>query len=215
MADEERLRHTLELARAENNRQQPLLALGHLKTISSQIDDLSGTALWAEHQLSYAEALSAMNDDAAEREFQEALLRVSNLETRDLTLELRAHEHFAQFQSRKQRPSAAREHYQSAESIAVNAGLQEDADRVHLCIIRIDLESAHDPQLGSFQNLKKAAAQEGSTHQQQLAAWIHYLAEVQDRERGLLNARQRGVASVDYFLGVLSLIGNSANEIAD
>lgn len=155
-----------------------------------------------------------MNDDAAEREFEEALQRLSILERRELTLELRAHEHFAQFLSHKRRAPAARKHYQSAETVAIDAELREDADRVRLCIVRLDLESAHDPQLASFQNLKKAAAQDGYCHRHQLAAWIHYLDELRDGERGLVNARQRGVASVDYFRGLLSSIRNTTNEIA-
>lgn len=213
--DEKTLRHVLELARTEINRSQPLLALEHLRTIHSDIDGLSGTALSAEYQLSYAEALSAMNEDAAEREFEEALSRLSMLETRELILELRAREHLAQFLSRKRRPLHARKHYESAEGVAVDASLREDADRIRLCVIKIDLESANDPQLASLQNLRKAAAEDGSRHHHQLTAWIHYSAQTKEAESGLVNARQRGVASVDYFRGLLSWIRNSANEAAD
>jgi hypothetical protein len=210
--DEKTLRHILDLARADINRSQPFLALEHLRTIRSQIDDLSGTPLWAEYQLSYAEAVSAMNEDAAEREFEEALSRLSMLEDRDLTLELRAYEHLAQFLCRKHRPSPARKYYQLAENVAVDAGLREDADRIRLCVIRIDLETSNDPQLASFQNLKKAA-EDGYCHHHQLTAWIQYSTQVKEAERGLLNARQRGTASVDYFRGLLSSIRNNADEL--
>jgi hypothetical protein len=214
MADESNLRHILDLARAEINRQQPHLALPHLKTIWPDLDDFHETPLWAEAQLTYAEALAATNDPGAEAEFNEALKRISELPEPNPGLKMRAHEHLACHLARKRASSRAREHYHFAQKLAVDSGLEEDASRVHLCTIALDLESDQGAQRASFQNLKKAAAEYGATWKEQLLAWMRYLGELQEQERGLLNARQRGVASVEYFHGVLSAIRNNAHEIA-
>src|SRR5258708_2779089 len=87
--NEKTLRHVLDLARAEINQQRPQRALEHLRTIREQIDELRKTPLWAEFQITYAEALGAMCLDAAEHEFQEAFLRLSELSPREPILELR------------------------------------------------------------------------------------------------------------------------------
>ncbi len=214
--DEKTLRHVLDLARAEINRQRPRLALEHLRTIHEQIDQLRTLPLWAEFQLIYAEALSAMNVDAAEHEFQEALSRLSKLNPREPILELRAEEHFADFLSRRGRVPLARGHYQSAESIAVDSGLREDADRIRLSTISMDLQSSNSQQWKSFQNLKKAAAECNYRHTPQLSAWIRYSDQLREQvNRGLMNAREGEIASPDFFKGLLRSIGTDPDEDTD
>jgi hypothetical protein len=215
MADDKTLRQALDLARADVNRQQPHRALNQLRAIDIQIEDSPETYPWAEAKLISAEALAALEDPGAMYEFEEAIRRISSISERDLALEMRAHEHFAKHLAEKRHTGRAREHYQLAERIAEEAELREDADRIHLCIILIDLQSGHDPRLSSFQNLKRAAAEEANTYREQLAAWVHYLDEFRHRQTGLVYARQREVASVDYFRGVLSLIRKSGHGTAD
>ena len=95
MIDEKQIRHVIELARTEINKQKPRLALEYLRRIQCDIEALRGTAVSAEHQLAYAEAFDAMNDPASEMEFEDAINQVSNLPDRDPLLEMRCHEHFA------------------------------------------------------------------------------------------------------------------------
>ena len=202
-----KLKHTLELARTEINRQNPHLALEYLKTVQRDVEDMAGSSAWAEHQLLSAEALSAYGDPAAETEFQEALQRISNLPVRDLGLEMRANEHFGNYlASFARRRSLARQHYESAKRVAVESSLPEDSARLQLFISKIDLEADQDPRLRSFQNLMKAAAELHSTAQEQLAAWTVYWSYDEQKKQGLVAARGAGIASVEYFLGLLTSV---------
>jgi len=215
-ADEKTLRHVIDLARAEINHNRPNLAMEHLRTIREQIDGLRGLPLWAEFQMIYAEALSAMNLDGAEAEFEKALSRLSEMNPRESILEMRAEEHYAHFLSRKDRVPLAREHYQSAETIAVDSGLREDADRIRLCVIKMDLQSSKDPQLKSFRNLKNAAAECESPNSRQLAAWIRYSDQRREQiDRGLMNAREGAIASPDFFKGLLISLERGLDEDGD
>ncbi len=214
--DEKTLRHVLDVARGEINRQRPRLALEHLKTIHEQIDELGTGSLWAEFQVIYAEALSAMNMDAAEHEFHEALSRLSQVDPPEPILELRTEEHFADFLSRKGRVPLAREHYQSAENIAVESSLREDADRIRLSIVSMDLQDSKNPQWKSFLNLKRAAAECNSPHTRQLNVWIRYSEQLQEQiDRGLMNAREGAIASVDHFKSLLTSVERDLDEDDD
>src|SRR6266568_4571233 len=141
--DEKKLRRVLELARAAVHRGQAYQALGHLNSIQSQIDDLAGTSLWAEHELIYAGALAAMTDAmtdlGAEAAFEDALKRIATLSEPDLALEMLAHEDFGKYLAEQRALRRAREHYGLAERIAESLDQPEDAARVQLCIIRMDL----------------------------------------------------------------------------
>jgi hypothetical protein len=140
--NDENLVHTLQIARAEVIRLRPHVALEHLRTILRNTEDMPGTSVWAEHQLIYAGALAATGDEASELEFERALERIRNLPTRDIQLEMRAHEDFADFLVRfAHRPSLARQHYESARQLAVEHGLHEPSARLQLRIIKIDLEN--------------------------------------------------------------------------
>ncbi len=212
MTDEESVRHFLDLARRDVLRGQPYQALGHLRTIQSQIDSLPRTSPSAEHELIYAGALAGMNDPGAEAAFEGTFQRISELLEPDPALEMRAHEDFGKYLAGKCAHLTARKHFQSAERIAVDLDWPEDAARIQMCIVRINLETAKDPRLPSFQNLKQAA-KDGFTAEEQQTAWIHYCNEIEDRERGLVAARKGDVASVDYFRGVLSAVRRRQNEL--
>jgi hypothetical protein len=201
------LDHTVELARAEVNRQRPELAIKHLRTIQSEMENMAGSPIWADHQLLFAEALSAKGDPASETEFEEAFRRIRNLSVRSPDLEMRVYEHFADYLVRfAHRLSLARQYFEAAKKVAVECSRQEDPARLQLRIIAIDLRVDEDPQLESFQNLKRASLEMHSTPQEQLAAWILYQGEVNEKARGLMAARHWSVASVDYFRGLLTSV---------
>jgi len=204
-ADEKTLQHDIDLARADVHRGEAHLALGRLNNIQTQVEQLSGSRLWAEHQLVFAGALAAMLDPDAHQAFAEALSRVSKLDDSEQELRMRLHEDFGKYLISKKAQKAAREQYVSAERAAEDLGRPEDVARHQLCIIRIDLQQEGGVRLTAFQNLKRAA-KDGYTSVQQRQAWIHYLEESSEMGRRLLAARKGGEASVDYFRGVLSEI---------
>ncbi len=214
MADEKMLRHILELARADVLRGQAPRALGHLRTVLSDIENLPETSIWAEYQLIYAGALAGMNDRGAEAAFEEVFTRISALQESDTELMFRAHEDFGRYLAGRHSQPLALTHYKSAERIALEAGMLEDAARVYLCIVRIDLESNRDPRLESLQNLKRAAKDLYTACEQQ-RAWVQYCQELEESGRVLVAARNGSVASVDYFRGALSTVRRASNEAAD
>ncbi len=122
-------------------------------------------------------------------------------------MEIRVHEHFADYLAcfARQR-SVARQHYQAARQSAVERKLLEDNARLQLRIIKIDLESDQDPRLSSFQNFKKAAAELHCTAQEQLAAWMLYWGDSEEKKRGLIATRKASLASVEYFRGLLTSV---------
>lgn len=204
-SDEKTLQHDLDLARADVHRAEAHLALGRLASIQMQIDDLRGTSLWAEHELTYAGALAAMMDPGAHTAFEEALIRISELEEANPALEMRAHEEFGKYLIGKRAFTAARKHYQAAEKVAEELDQVEDVAHFQMCIIRIDLEQDHNPQFVALQKLKEAA-KDGYTWQEQREAWIHYTEQFREAGRQLVAARKGTEATVDYFRGVLSEI---------
>lgn len=215
MADEKMLQHILNLARADVHRGQSPLALEHLRTIRLDIDGLAGTLPWAEWQLIYAGALAGMNDDGAEMAFEEAFGRISKLEAPDPELMFRAHEDRARYLAgRDAKCRRALEYCKSAERIALEAGMLEDAARMYLCVVRIDLSINNDPRLESLRNLRKAAKDRYTAREQQ-AAWIQYCHELEDSRDVLHAARNFNAASVEYFRGALATLRRSSNEAAD
>lgn len=210
MRDEKDLRHIVQLARDEVNRQNAPLALQYLNEIRADIDEYAGTLVWAEHQLTFAETLASMRDPIlraeALPEFEEAARRVSNLPERHLELELRAHEHFAMFLASSRRRSVAKTHYELATRAAVEAGLKQETARVQLKMIKNDLECDESPLLPSLRNFRKAASEKGSTPQQQLAAWLLYVGENEELTHSLVAARKGPAASVEYFRDLLNSV---------
>ncbi len=70
-----RVKHTLDLARREINRQDPRLALRYLRSLTEDIARYEGTPAWAEHSLLAGEAYLAMRDVVAGEFLSEALTR--------------------------------------------------------------------------------------------------------------------------------------------
>jgi hypothetical protein len=214
MADQRMLQHILSLARADVHRGQSFLALGHLKAILAEVDSLPGTHLSAEYSLVYAGALAGMDDQGADTAFREVFQRIGELEEPDHELLFRAHDDYGRYLAGKCAHATALANYKSAERVALGAGMVEDAARVHLCITRIDLESTRDPRLESFRNLKRAAKDQYTAREQQIA-WIQYCEDMKEAEQIRVAARHGSVASSEYFRGVLSSIRRSSNEAAD
>jgi hypothetical protein len=206
MENQDRIKHILEIARQEINRQEPFLALEHLRNIQNDIEETPNTSNWAGHQLTFAEALAAMCDPSAESEFEEALRRIQNLAVRDRDMEMRVHEHYGRCLESVGRRSLALPHYQTAKQLAVECLFLEDSARIQLRIIRIGLELDNDPRLMSFHNLKKAAVESPCTHQEQLAAWMLFCDDASTKKRGLIAARHGHAATVEYFRGVLRTV---------
>jgi len=207
MEDEEKLSRTLQLARDEIKRLNPTRAFEYLGAIEFDVCERRGTAIWAEHKLLFASALAETGNSAAKQEFDEALERIRNLPDRDLDLEMRIFEDYAKYLACfEHRRSKAREYLQAAREIALKQGLLEDSARLQLKIIKIDLEIDEDPRKECFQNLKKAAKELGASFQKQLAAWVHYCTEDKNSSLGMIAARKKGIASVGYFRGVLTLV---------
>jgi hypothetical protein len=204
-ADEKTLQHDLELARADVLRGEAPSALGRLKKIQLEIDDLHGTSLWANYQLVYAGALGAMMDPGTPAAFTETFERISELKEGGEVLAMRAHEGFAKFLVGSRSPRIARDHYQKAARIAEELGLLEEIAHYELCVISIDLEEERSPHRAAFHNLKQAA-KSGYTAIEQSRAWIHYLEEIQEFGGRLLAARKGEEAEVGYFRGLLSKI---------
>ncbi|HEV1996045.1 MAG TPA: hypothetical protein VGR03_17060 [Candidatus Acidoferrum sp.] len=204
------LRHLLDLARNENNRQRPDLALGYLQEARSEIERREGEAIWAEHHLLLAEAYAAKCDPAAEPLFEELFDRLRKLPERHPELELLAHEHFADFLVRLDgRRSVARDHFEQARKLAIEENLREESARTELKLTKLHLEMDSDPELPNFKSFRRVAKNGGYTYQVQLASWQrHYLGQ-QGLNKGLRYARKRNVASDGYFADILESVKKS------
>ena len=207
MADDPK--HVLERAKAAINQQDPHLALRHLRSIERLVEDLPGTPIWADHRITLAEAYSALNNDAASGFFEEALERLSEVDEHQASLELRANEHYADHLYRfAKRLSKARELFANAKPWATRIG-KEDTARVQMKIIGIDLQVDNDPELENFQTLRRVARQRHATCQTQLAVWMQHLGQQDRASRGLRAARNRCLASEQYFADLIFSIKDS------
>ncbi len=207
MDEEYELRHTLDLARTEIQRLRPFVALAHLNSIQARVEARPHTSISAEHRLLYAGVLAATGDEGAESEFRQALQDILDLPTRDIGLELRAHEDFGNYLRRFTRlRTLAREQYQLAKKLAVECKLFEDSARFELDIVSLDLEINQDPRLGCFGRFKKIATQLGSTFKQQLRAWFVFCGESGEQGSRLVAARKRSEPPDGYFRGLLESV---------
>jgi hypothetical protein len=202
------MRQTLDLARGAINRQQPEDALELLRTIRDVNDPPERGPLAAEHRLLIAEARAAEGNQVADSLFAEALELIGNLEDRRPDLEVRVHEHLADYLVRfAGRPSAAREHYESAKRIAVEQRLSEDSARLQLKLIPIALQTDHDETgLENFRTFKRVASRGHFTNQIQLAAWHQFEGQIDAAQRGLRFARKKTVVSEEYFRHILESV---------
>ncbi len=205
MADHDNLRYTLNQAKACVYKAQAREALEHLRSIQSEIDDLVGDSLWAEHELIYAGALAAMNQPGAETAFKDTLERIEALSEPDFALAMMAHADYAKYLAGRPDAKRARHHYQQAEKFADSLSREECVAHFQMCIIRIGLKESNSPQLVAFQRLQEAA-KDRCTEVQQREAWIHYTDQFEGLESYLVATRKGAEASVEYFHGVLSEI---------
>ncbi len=201
------LRHILESARKEINRQNAPLALEYLGGIRREIEQLAAGPLWAEHRLLLAEAEGAKGDPAAESLFEEALERILNLTDQRSDLELRAREHFGDYLlCFAHRPSLAQPQYERAKAIAIANRLPEEAAHIQLKLIRVHLEIDCDEELASYTTFRGVASKRGYTHQVQLAAWTVHCGNIEGQRRGMRFARKRTVASEEYLISLLESV---------
>ena len=215
---EKRFRNILDLARRCVIRGQGPQALAHLESIRLEIDDWVGTSVWAEYELIYAGALAAMSapsmrDLGAEFAFDDAFKRISELSEPDPVLKMRAYGDFGKYLAEQRSFLRAREQYRLAEKIAEGLDQSEDLAHFEMCLIGIELQERHDPQLRALQNLRRAALMDGCTDQDQRDAWFYYIDEFQRDGRQMIAARKGSEASVDYFRGVLSQIRRKRSEV--
>jgi hypothetical protein len=206
MANKQKLRHTLDLAKACVHRGQAPQALEHLKSIQSEIEDLAGSSFWAEHELIYAGALAGMNNHDAKLVFEDAIGRCTRLSEPDPALLMTAHCDYAIYLAgRRATANQACEHYRQAEQLADSLGLEESVAHFQMCVIGLDLQKTNSPQFAAFQKLQEAS-RDGYTEVQQREAWIHYTTELDGFGSQLVATRDGAKASTDYFRGVLSAI---------
>ena len=205
MADHDNLRYTLDEARSCVYKAQPRRALEHLRSIQSEIDDLVGDPLWAEHELIYACALASMNQPGAEQAFEDTLKRIEVLSDPNLALAMAAHADYAKYLAGRPDAKRARYHYQQAEKIADSLGRDECVAHFQMCVIGIGFKESNSPQLVAFQRLQEAAKDE-YTEVQQREAWIHYTDQFEEFKLQLVATRKGSEADVGYFRGVLSEI---------
>jgi hypothetical protein len=208
--DNPSLRHFLDLARNEINRQHPDLALGYLQQIRSEIEDLEGRPIWAEHHLLLAEAYAAKCDAVAESLFEEVFERLPSLQGKLPRLELLAHEHFGDLLLHLAgRRSVARDHFEEAKKIAIKENLREENSRIELKLTNIYLEMDNDPEIPNFKSFRRVANNGGYTYQVQLASWQRHYMGQQQLSVGLRHARKRNLASDEYFADILESVKNT------
>ena len=202
-----KIRHILNLARAEINRQDPDLALQLLTRVRVDVEKHEGTWVWVEHRLLIAQALSAKGNDGAEQFFERVLEEIPKLEGTQAETELVANEHFGDFLVRHARkPSKARDYYSRALEIALALGLREDAARIRLRLTRINLEVDKDLLLADFKVLKRVGKQQHYTCQEQLAAWELHTGECEEAGERLRFARESDSAKEKYFAHLLGVV---------
>jgi hypothetical protein len=203
----EKIRAVLDLARAEINRQEPDLALAHLREIQHDTDQFEGTVPWADFSLLIAEAFCAKRDEAAATFLEDAEERIQKITNPPPELQLRLWERCGDFHgSVSRRLSKAREYYAHAKVLALDLGVPELVARVELKIIRIDLHIDRDPAEENFRTLRRVGKQGNFTSKQQLAAWhIHY-GNTAGTTKGLRFARGLSKAGDDYFRSLLESV---------
>ncbi len=198
-SDSSHIRRVLELARSEINQQRPDAAHGHLKTVHHEIEEQDDQQLAAEYQLLVAETFKAKQDPAAEQFFQEAIRLLEQIEPSPTDLLLRALEHYGDDLCSRRIPSKAREPYSKARRIATEFHFEEDNARLHLKLIRIDLETHSNLELENFKTMKCVVERSGFTSIQQLLVWMMHSDQVKESSWGLRAARGKSSANELYF----------------
>jgi hypothetical protein len=203
----EKFRAVLDLARAEINRQEPDLALAHLREIQDDIERFDGFSEWADFSLLIAEAYCAKRDEAAATFLEDAEERIRKIANPPPELQFRLWERCGDFHGRvSRRFSKAREYYAQAKVVARALGVAELVARVELKIICIDLHIDRDGQEENFKTLRRVGRQGNFTCAHQLAAWhIHY-GNSNGATNSLRFARGLSRASGVYFRELLESV---------
>src|SRR4029077_17929640 len=205
--DVEKIRRILHLAKAANNQQNPDQAIALIETL--RLAESEGLEKdWADSQLILAEAYTAKGDQLAETLFEETFELLAQFSPPEITLEIRAHEHFGDYLRRfAKRPSLAHEPYEHAKSRAVDLHIcAEDIARIQLKIEAIELAMDQSPEAENFASLKRVAKKWGYTCAEQLAAWLHHKGQADDHDQGLRFARNREQAGEQYFKYLLDMV---------
>ena len=202
-----RIQRAFELARDCVKRGEVHQASAHLRTVLQEIEDRPRTPEWAEYALIYAGILAAMKDDGTDTAYDDALKRISDLPVIPPQLQLRAYDDFGKYLAGGDAFEQAIRYSEQAREIAEVLHQSEDAARLQLRVICLDLRRRNDPLLPDVQNLRKASREDGYTSFEQLEAWIAHSTDLEQESEYLLGARNRGrgqIANVDYWRGKLS-----------
>lgn len=204
-SDVQKIRCALDNARREINRGRSSLAIRILQGIKNEILSHEGTLEWVEFSLVTGEAFSAMEDAMAETFFKEAEEKAAKVPNLPAVMLIRLYEHFGLFRALVSRKlSLARPLFERAKKFAVGQHLEEEAARIELYIIRVDLQTDGDPEKENFITLKRVANDRSFTCAEQLMAWCLHLGKVAELERQARFARGLKKMSDDYFIGLLS-----------
>src|SRR6266850_326112 len=184
--DAEKAQRTLELARAAINRQQPDQAIALVGTLRLHGDEEGFERYWAESRLLLAEAYLSKGDPSAEALFDETFALLAQLPKPEITLEIRANEHWGDYlRCFVKRPSLARPYYEIAKRRSVELRMDEDSARIQLKIEAIELAMDNSSEIENFKTLKRVAKQGEYTARDQLAAWLHHKGDLNNIEQGL------------------------------
>jgi len=184
--DAEKAQRTLELARAAINRQQPDQAIALVGTLRLHGDEEGFERYWAESRLLLAEAYLSKGDPSAEALFDETFALLAQLPQPEITLEIRANEHWGDYlRCFVKRPSLARPYYEIAKRRSVELRMDEDSARIQLKIEAIELAMDNSSEIENFKTLKRVAKQGEYTARDQLAAWLHHKGDLNNIEQGL------------------------------
>jgi hypothetical protein len=202
-----KVQRILDLARAANNQQNPEQAIALIRSLELDGSQVRLERERVESRLILAEAYTAKGNQLADALFEETFELLSRLSIPEVTLEIRSHEHFADYlRCFAKRPSLARQHYEYAKVRAVNLRMEEDSARIQLKIETIELGMDQSPEAGNFATLKRVAKQGGYTCAEQLAAWLNHKGQAAHHDRGLAFARNRGQAGEQYFKYLLDMV---------
>lgn len=213
----QRIRRAFELARDCVKRGEAPRALAHLHSVLHEIEDRPLTPEWAEYLVIYAGILASMKDEGAETAYNDAFKRISDVPGIPFHLQLRCHDDYGKHLGEKKSPDLDRaiRHSEKAREIAESLHQSEDAARLQLRVIYLDLRRRNDAILPDIQNLRKAAREDGYTAVEQLEAWIAHSTELEQKGAYIKGARNRGrgcVANVDYWRGRLSEVRRRLRE---
>jgi hypothetical protein len=142
----------------------------------------------AERALDIAQDLARSNDSSADPAYEQAE-RLA-IRAADLELQLRTHEGFGRFLRRQRGFARARVQFRKADQTAQTLGLEEDAARLKMQIVEMEIELAGDKRKDFLKNFKKAV-QDSDSYQNRLDVWCAFIDDF-NKSGGRLAARNFG-----------------------